>query len=400
MRFPVRLALSSMMFLQFFIWGAWFVTLGTYLGQGLKLDALQIGAAYSTMPWGALVAPLFVGMVADRYFRSERVLAFCHLVGGALLWMASRETNPTLLFWTLFVYALAYNPTLALVNAVAFHQMNDTGRQFPAIRVWGTLGWIAAGVAVGTLGVEATSWPMRLAAGASWLLGIGAFFLPETPPRGKGSEGGVARLFGLEALVLLRDRSFAVFAAGSLLICIPLAFYYNFTNLFLNEQGLANAAGVMTLGQVSEIVFMLVMPFCFSRLGIKKMLLIGMAAWASRYLLFAFGASGNVVAMFYLGILLHGVCYDFFFVTGQIYVDGKADPRIRAGAQGFITLLTYGLGMLIGSWVSGWVVKAHEARLPGGGISHEWMPVWLVPAAMAGGVFLLFLALFKPKEKH
>lgn len=390
-----------MMFLQFFIWGAWFVTLGTYLGKGLKLDALQIGAAYSTMPWGALVAPLFVGMVADRYFRSERVLAVCHMVGGGLLWMASRETHPTLLFWTLFVYALAYNPTLALVNAVAFHQMEDTGRQFPAIRVWGTLGWIAAGVAVGTLGVEATSWPMRLAAGASWLLGIGALFLPETPPRGKGGGGGgVARVFGLEALVLLRDRSFAVFAAGSLLICIPLAFYYNFTNLFLNEQGLANAAGVMTLGQVSEIAFMLVMPFCFARLGVKRMLLVGMAAWGARYLLFAFGASGNVVAAFYLGILLHGVCYDFFFVTGQIYVDGKADPRIRAGAQGFITLLTYGLGMLIGSWVSGWVVKAHEARLPGGGISHDWLPVWLVPAAMAGGVFLLFFALFRPEEKN
>jgi nucleoside transporter len=394
-----------MMFLQFFIWGAWFVTLGTYLGRGLNWDGIGIGAAYSTMPWGALLAPLFVGMVADRLFRPERVLAVCHLLGSVLLFQASFVKESTLLFWVLFAYALAYNPTLALVNSIAFRQMKDTGKEFPSVRVWGTLGWIASGLMVGTLDWEATSQPMRLAAGVSLLLALLAFLLPFAPapvaeksPAHVGTAG-LARFFGWEALGLMKDRAFAFFAAGSLLICIPLAFYYNFTNLFLNSQGVENAAGVMTLGQVSEILFMLVMPFCFARLGVKKMLLIGMAAWAARYILFACGASEGMVALLYGGIVLHGVCYDFFFVTGQIYVDRVAPGHLRASAQGFITLLTYGLGMLIGSWISGWVVDWQGTRLPDGATVHQWTMIWLVPAAMAAGVFLLFLACFRPNEK-
>jgi len=400
MKMPVRAALSAMMFLQFFIWGAWFVTLGTYLGKGLKLDGVQIGAAYSTMPWGALLAPLFVGMVADRFFRSERVLAVCHLLGAALLLWASSVTDSVLLFWVLFAYALAYNPTLALVNSIAFHQMSDTGRQFPSVRVWGTIGWIAAGLLVGALAVEATALPMRIAAGASLALAAFALFLPATPPRRKGERADLGQILGLEAIGMLRDRSFAVFAAGSLLICIPLAFYYNFTNLFLNEQGIANAAGIMTLGQGSEIFFMLVMPFFFARLGIKKMLLAGMLAWAARYVLFAMGDPGGLVWMFYGGILLHGVCYDFFFVTGQIYVDQSAPRNIRASAQGLITLVTYGLGMLIGSWISGWVVKANSTAVSGQIPVHDWHAIWLIPAGMAIVIVLLFLLFFKSPAKQ
>lgn len=397
MKMSVRISLSIMMFLQFFIWGAWFVTLGTYLGKGLSLDGVQIGAAYSTMPWGALLAPLFVGMVADRFFQSERVLAVCHILGAALLFWASSITDSTFLFWVLFGYALAYNPTLALVNAISFHQMKDTGKQFPAIRVWGTIGWIVAGLLVGALAVEATAVPMRIAAGASLLLGIFALFLPVTPPMRKGEKANLGQILGLEALGMLRNRSFAVFVAGSLLICIPLAFYYNFTNLFLNEKGIANAAGIMTLGQGSEIFFMLVMPFFFARLGVKKMLLAGMAAWAVRYVLFAMGNPHGLVWMFYSGILLHGVCYDFFFVTGQIYVDRCAPANIRASAQGFIALVTYGLGMLIGSWVSGWVVKVNTlAALPGQeAVSHNWSAIWFIPAGMAGAIVLLFLLFFR-----
>lgn len=401
MRMPVRSALSAMMFLQFFIWGAWFVTLGTYLGKGLNLDGVQIGAAYSTMPWGALLAPLFVGMVADRFFQSERVLAVCHLLGGTLLLWASSITDSTLLFWVLLGYALAYNPTLALVNAIAFHQMKDTGKQFPAVRVWGTIGWIVAGLLVGALAVEATAVPMRIAAGASLVLGIFALFLPATPPMRKGEKASLGQILGLEAIGMLRDRSFAVFAAGSLLICIPLAFYYNFTNLFLNERGIANAAGIMTLGQGSEIFFMLVMPFFFARLGIKKMLLAGMAAWAARYVLFAMGNPHGLIWMFYTGILLHGICYDFFFVTGQIYVDRCAPTNIRASAQGFIALVTYGLGMLIGSWVSGWVVKANTLSLPGREAAvHNWNAIWFIPAGMAGAIVLLFLIFFREPAKQ
>lgn len=404
MKLTIRLQLSGMMFLQFFIWGAWFVTLGTYLGQGLKLDGVAIGGAYSTMPWGALIAPFFVGMIADRFFNAEHVLAVCHLLGAVLLWAASGVTDPGILFWVLFLYALAYNPTLALANAVSFSQLEDIGKQFPSIRVWGTIGWIVAGLIVGSLGVEATSIPMKLAAGASLVLAIYSLILPRTPPKGKGETVTVSKILGLDALRLLRSRSFAVFVIGSLLISIPLAFYYNFTNLFLNEKDIANAAGKMTLGQMSEIFFMLVMPFFFVRLGIKKMLLAGMSAWALRYVLFAMGNPDTLLWMYYLGILLHGICYDFFFVTGQIYVDQTAPRPIRASAQGLITLITYGLGMLIGAWVSGFIVKINEFTI-NGEVTHNWENIWLIPAAMAVVIILLFTFAFhdpgqeKPKAE-
>ncbi|MEM0964878.1 MAG: nucleoside permease [Verrucomicrobiota bacterium] len=393
-----RIQLSSMMFLQFFIWGAWFVTLGTYLGRGLNLDGVSIGAAYSTMPWGALIAPFFIGMIADRFFNSERVLAVCHILGAAILYYASTVVDPGLLFWVLLAYALAYNPTLALVNAISFNQIDNVEKQFPMIRVFGTIGWIVAGILVGSLGIEATANPMRIAAGASLLLGILSFFLPKTPPKSKESGVSISGILGLDALALLKDKSFAVFTLGSLLLCIPLAFYYNFTNLFLNDMGVENAAGKMTMGQMSEIVFMLVMPFFFVRLGVKKMLLAGMIGWVLRYVLFAFGDPGGLVWMFYLGILLHGICYDFFFVTGQIYVDKAAGEKIRASAQGFITLITYGLGMLIGAWASGLIVKSFETTDPVGEILRNWSDIWLIPAAMAAVVIVLFAIFFKPTE--
>jgi nucleoside transporter len=385
-----------MMFLQFFIWGAWFVTLSTYLGRGLGFGGSDIGDAYSTMPWGAIVAPFVVGMIADRFFAAQKVLGVLHLAGAVLLWRAAQVTAPSALFWVLLGYALCYNPTLALVNAVAFNQMKSPEKQFPAIRVFGTIGWIVAGLIVGSLGVEATALPLRLAAACSALLGVFSFALPHTPPRSLGRKVTVRDVLGLDALTLMRDRSFAVFVVGSLLICIPLAFYYGFANLFLNEQGVANAAGKMTLGQVSEVFFMLVMPFFFVRLGVKKMLLVGMAAWAARYLLFALGNPGPLVSMFYLGILLHGVCYDFFFVTGQIYVDQAAPRSIQASAQGFITFITYGVGMLIGSLIAGWVVQGRQVASAAGQIvGHRWGAIWLVPAAMALAVVAVLAALFR-----
>jgi nucleoside transporter len=398
MTFKTRAQLSTMMFLQFFIWGAWFVTLGTYLGQGLKLDGVSIGAAYSTMPWGALLAPIFVGMIADRYFNSEKVLAICHLLGACILYYASTLADGNHLFWVLLLYALTYSPTIALVNAITFNQLESTEKQFPKIRVFGTIGWIVAGILVGTLAIEATATPMRIAALASATLGIFAFFLPKTPPQPGKSQKGIRNILGLDAFALLKDRSFAIFTLGSLLICIPLAFYYNFTNLFLNEMGVENAAGKMTLGQTSEIFFMLVMPFFFVRLGVKKMLIAGMTAWVLRYLLFAFGNPEGAMMMYYLGILLHGICYDFFFVTGQIYVDKAAPESQRASAQGFITLITYGLGMLIGAWVSGLIVKTFEVESATGAISRQWQTIWLIPAIMAALIILLFSVLFKDES--
>ncbi len=409
----VRARLSAMMFLQFFVWGAWFVTLSTYLGQGLHFAGTDIGRAYATMPWGAIVAPFLVGMVADRFFAAEKVLGVLHLVGAVLLWQSSNVTSPGALFWVLLGYALCYNPTLALVNAVSFNQMKSPEKQFPAVRVFGTVGWIVAGLIVGSLGLEATATPLRIAAGCSALLGIFSFFLPNTPPKALGHKVTVRDVLGLDALTLMRNRSFAVFVIGSLLICIPLSFYYSFTNLFLNEMGVVNAAGKMTMGQMSEVFFMLVMPFFFVRLGVKKMMIVGMLAWAARYLLFAFGenATFNVGALtadrlinalilvffYYLGILLHGVCFDFFFVTGQIYVDNTAPKKIQASAQGFITLITYGVGMLIGAEISGRVVEARQVMKAGVIAGHHWQAIWLFPAAMAVVVVILFAALFNER---
>ncbi len=392
----VRGRLSAMMFLQFFVWGAWFVTMGTYLLQGLKFTGVQTAQAYSTMPWGAIVAPFLVGMVADRFFAAEKVLAVMHLAGAALLYYVSTVTEPGVFFWVLLVYAFCYNPTLALVNAISFHQMASPEKQFPGIRVFGTVGWIVAGLIVGWMRVEPTATPLRLAALASLALGLFAFALPHTPPKSLGRRVSVRDVLGLDALSLMRGRSFAIFVLGSLLICIPLAFYYNFTNPFLNERGVVNAAGKQTIGQMSEVLFMLVMPFFFRKLGVKWMLLVGMLAWAGRYLLFAFGNAQELVAMYYLGIALHGICYDFFFVTGQIYVDRAAPKAIQASAQGFITLVTYGVGMLIGTWVSGPVVDMY-ARGAADGVTHDWTAIWLWPATMAVVIVLLFAFFFSDR---
>lgn len=397
MNTSIRFKLSLMMFLQFFIWGAWFVTLGTYLSS-MSFDGAEIGAAYSTMPWGALIAPFFVGMVADRFFNSERVMGVCHLVGAVILYYATTVTDASSLFWVLFAYALAYNPTLALVNSISFSQMDDSAKQFPAIRVLGTIGWIAAGLLVGTMGIENTALPMKIAAGASIVLGIYSFFLPKTPPKSVGQKVTMRDVLNLDALSLMKDRSFAVFAIGSMLICIPLAFYYNFTNLFLNEAGMENAAGKMTLGQMSEILFMVVMPFFLVRLGVKKMLLFGMVAWAARYVLFALGNSDSLIFMFYSGIILHGICYDFFFVTGHIHVDNVAPKKIQASAQGFIALITYGLGLLIGTKISGVVVKMYETELASGVFVHDWKSIWLIPAVMAAVIIIVFAIFFKESK--
>jgi nucleoside transporter len=394
----VRTRLSAMMFLQFFIWGAWWVTMGTYLLQGLEFTGTQTARAYSTMPWGAIVAPFLVGMVADRFFAAEKVLGVVHLTGAALLYWVSTITDPTAFFWVLLAYALCYNPTLALVNAISFNQMASPEKQFPAIRVFGTVGWIVAGWMIGLMAIEDQAAPLRIAAACSALLGVFAFFLPHTPPKSLGRKVTARDVLGLDALQLMKDRSFAVFVLGSLLICIPLAFYYSFTNAFLNEVGVVNAAGKMTMGQMSEFIFMLVMPFFFIRLGVKRMLLVGMLAWFGRYLLFALGNAQELVFMYYLAIILHGICYDFFFVTGQIYVDNAAPKEIQASAQGFITLVTYGVGMLIGNWISGPIVDMY-AQTVGDTVIHDWTAIWLWPAAMSFVVILLFAFFFRSQGR-
>jgi nucleoside transporter len=400
MHLPVRLKLSVMMFLQFAVWGSWFVTASTYL-QAVGFDGLQIGAAYSTMNWGAILAPIIAGAFADRFFEAQKVMGVLHLAGAALLWWIASITDPTTFFWALLAYAICYMPTLGLANAVSFHQMEDPGRQFPGIRVMGTLGWIAVGVSVGSVAprifghsIEPTNLPLKLGAVLSLLLGLYSFLLPATPPGNAGRRPSIAQTLGLETIALMKDRSFGIFIIGSTLICIPLSFYYSFANVFLNETGMAGTAGKMAMGQVSELLFLLLIPALFVRWGVKKMLLVGMAAWALRYVLFAFGNNGTLVSLLYAGIILHGICFDFFFVTGQIYVDKFVPRAQRAAAQGFIHVATYGVGQLIGSWTAGAVVDRY-ATATTAGAQHLWQTIWLIPAAMAFVVMVLFMIFFR-----
>ena len=396
----MKARLSLMMFLEYFIWGVWYVTLGTWLGQSLRFTGAQIGLVAGTTAIGAIVSPFLVGLIADRLFATQKVLAVVHGLGALLLFLASSQATFGPVYFLVLLYALCYMPTLSLTNSLAFRQMSDPKTEFGPIRVLGTGGWIVAGLLIGTLKLEATAIPMRLAASASILMAFYCLTLPDTPPLMKATQFRIGDVFPAEVRSLFRERAFTIFVLASFLICVPLQFYYAFTNLFLNEVGVKNAAGKMTGGQMSELFCMLLIPWFFRRLGVKYMLIAGMLAWTLRYLFFAYGNSGSGMWMLWLGILLHGICYDFFFVTGQIYVDRKAPLALRAAAQGMITLITYGAGMLLGSWLSGYVVDLYAYTDAQGTVTHAWRSIWMVSAGCSAAVLLLFFFTFRDTDKQ
>jgi len=385
--------LALMMLLEYFIWGAWYVTMSTYMSEHLHSSGLQIGAAYSALAIATMISPFFVGLVADRYFAAQKIMGVLHLLGALLLFFATQITDNNAFYWIILFYSLLYMPTIALSNSVAFSQMSDPGKQFPWIRVFGTIGWIVAGILIGTTKIEKTSGTFLIAAGASALLGLLSFGLPNTPPKANTADGA-SKALGTDAFVLFRDRPYLVFFIAAILVCIPLSFYYGFANNFLNELQVVNAATKMTLGQFSEGLFILAIPFLFYRIGVKKMLLLGMGAWILRYLFFAYGDNGSHLWMLYAGIILHGVCYDFFFVTGYMYTEKKAGEKIKNAAQGLFTFATYGLGMFIGTLFSGFI--ADKYKLAAG---HDWKSIWFVPAIIAAAVLIYFIIFFREKKE-
>ncbi|MEM9328911.1 MAG: nucleoside permease [Bacteroidota bacterium] len=398
MNLQITVRLSVMMFLQFFVWGSWYVTMGTFLPANLGASGVQTGMAYSTQSWGAIIAPFIIGLIADRFFNAERILGFLHIAGGILMYLLYMSADFGTFYPFILLYMILYMPTLALVNSVAFRQMDDPARQFGWVRVWGTIGWIVAGLLIGYVFLWESKGNLQytflMGSICSLALGLFAFTLPKTPPKIERSEKiSVGDIVGIDALKLLKDRNFAIFFISSILICIPLAFYYQLANPFLNEIGVANAAGIMTLGQASEVAFMLLLPLFLTRFGIKKTLVFGMLAWGIRYALFAYGNEGSLLSFLIIGILLHGICYDFFFVSGQIYTDSKAGEKYQSSAQGMITLATYGLGMLIGFWAAGLI---SDAYITDGG--HNWQTIWLIPAGFAVLVLVLFTAIFKNEK--
>jgi nucleoside transporter len=388
-----------MMFLEYFIWGVWYVTLGTWLSSTLHFTGQQIGVAAGATAIGAIVAPFFVGLITDRLFATQKVLALLHLLGAALLLAASAQLAFVPFYACILVYCICFMPTLALTNSLSFRQMKDPKEEFGSIRVLGSSGWIVGGLLIGSMRLEATSTPMRLAALSSLVMAIYCLTLPHTPPLvPRTTKLSVSSIFPRQVLALFKDRAMIIFLIASFLICIPLQFYYAFTNLFLNQVGVQNAAGKMTGGQISELLCMVSIPWFFRRLGVKYMLVAGMLAWVLRYILFAFGNIGTSMWMLWGGIVLHGICYDFFFVTGQIYIDHKANAGLRAAAQGFITFVTYGLGMFVGSWLSGSVVDHYALALPKGTVTYDWRAIWVFSASTSVVVLTFFLATFSEKN--
>lgn len=397
MSFKVSVQLSLLMFFQFFIWGAWFVTMGTFLSQEFNSSGSELSLAYETQSIGAIIAPFIIGLIADKYFAAQKVLGTIHLFGAFLLYNAGISENFSFFYPYILIYMLLYMPTLALANSVAFRQMKDPSKEFAPIRIFGSIGWIIAGLLIGYFSWESLNTlknTFYMSSFISLILGVYSFTLPNTPPIiEKNKNKTMSEIIGLDALKLLNDKAYLVFFIASILICIPLAFYYQHANQFLNEIGMEAAAAKMTLGQISEVLFLSLLPFFIKRFGFKSTLIVGILAWGLRYLLFSLGADGINSWMLILGIILHGICYDFFFVSGQIYTNLKCKPEYKSSAQGLITLATYGLGMLIGFRIAGYLTDLYVIT-----DGHDWEKIWIQPSIFSFVILILFIFTFRNEQ--
>jgi nucleoside transporter len=408
MKLKTGILLSLMMFLQYYIWGAWYVTMGSYIDVNFfnesNLDGAK-GAAYGAGAIATIISPIFVGMIADRYFSANKIMGVLHILGAVFLFYATKMIDTTGFYWVILAYSLLYMPTIALSNSVAFGQMTDPGKQFPWIRVFGTLGWIFAGLVIAFfsfknkdlsfLGFNNTKITFIVAAGVSALLGLISFILPNTPPKASKEKSSLGSILGKDALILFKSNAYKIFFVAAILICIPLSFYYSHAETFLTLNFHDNTTAIMSMGQMSEALFIIAIPFLFNKIGVKKMLILGMSAWVLRYVCFAYGNDASIW-MLYAGIILHGVCYDFFFVTGYMYTEKKAGEKIKNAAQGLFTFATYGVGMFIGTWYSGFIANKYKTTT---GTGHDWTSIWLYPSAIAAAVLVAFIFTFKEKKE-
>src|SRR6266550_3024188 len=402
MQTRLKARLSVFMFLQYFIWGSWYVSMGTYLAKTLKFGGQEIGAAYGAFAIGSMISPFFVGLIADRYFASEKLLAALGILGGALMFALPSLTTFGVFYPVLIIYCASYVPTLALGNSLSLHHLADPKRDFPLVKTLSALGWIAGGVTLSvSLKGEQSAVQFYLAGGASIALGLFSLTLPHTPPKKTGQNVSLGEVLGLDALALLKKPSFAIFIVCMFLICIPLYFYFVNMNMYVTELGWKYTAAKMSLAQVSDVIFLILLPLMLKKLGYKKTIFIGILAWVMRYFLLAGSVNQPAMgtALIFAAILLHGVCYDFLFIAGQLYVDDEANERMRGAAQGFIAFILWGIGNFIGSTLAGKSQAFHTLAQPQGPIAHDWHGIWIYPAWGAAAVLAIFLIFFRDPPK-
>jgi len=397
----IKLRLSVFMFLQYFTWGSWYASMGAYLANTLEFSGGQIGLAYGAFAVGAMISPFFVGLIADRYFASEKLLGVLGIAGGLLLCALPQMANFTPFYILLIAYCATYVPTLALGNSLSLHQLPNAKKDFPHIKVLSAVGWVAAGLVVTAFRAEQVALQFYIAGASSFALGLYSLTLPHTPPKKVGEDVPLREILGLDALGMLKKPSFAIFIGCMFLICIPLYFYFVNLGIYVTERGWENFAGIFTLAQVSDVVFLLLLPLMLHKLGYKKTIAIGIIAWAARYFLLAQSVDATTMATMLIisAILLHGVCYDFLFIAGQLYVDEESNERMRGAAQGFIAFILWGVGAFVGTLLAGKVLEAHRFAEPVNGFSHDWDAIWSLPAWGALAVLAVFLLFFKGPGK-